>query len=243
MNKPPHSSPANTRESSEILADALCEEIIEGSLSPGEKLSEEGIAKRFSVSRGPVREALRRLSERKLVSFIPNVGARVVRHSLTSILDLLEVRESLEATAAKLAAERMTVKEKSALRALLETHFVAVKANKKHSYFQSPADLDFHYLIAKGAANPILFAILCEDFYPHLRIFRRQHQHVAGRGLQALEEHRRIMTAIEESEAELAELLMRRHIATAVKTLKASIAAESKAASSAEKLPLPVDFN
>lgn len=219
MKKSLQSSIISKRERSEVLADAICEEIIKGHLSPGEKLNEEGIAKRFDVSRGPVREALRRLSERKLVVFSPNAGARVVQHSLKNILNLLEVRESLEASAAKLAAERMTLKQKKALRALFEAHVISVKANRTSSYLQSPEDLDFHYQIAKGSGNPVLFKILCEDFYPHLMIFRRQHQHIAGRGEQALEEHRRILTAIEESESELAELLMHRHITIASESL------------------------
>lgn len=214
-----HKPTTTKRERSEILADAICEEIVKGQLSPGEKLNEEGIAKRFNVSRGPVREALRRLSERKLVVFSHNAGARVVHHSLENILDLLEVRESLEASAAKLAAERMTFEQKTALRALFEDHVVFVSTNRTNSYLQSPEDLDFHYLIAKGSGNPVLINILCEDLYPHLMIFRRQHQHIPGRGEQALEEHRRILTAIEESESELAELLMHRHIAMAGESL------------------------
>lgn len=219
MNEMIHETTTVTRERSEILADAIYKEIVEGRLGPGEKLNEEVIAKRFNVSRGPVREALRRLSERKLVVFSRNAGARVVHYSLENILDLLEVRESLEASAAKLAAERMTFEQKTALRALFESHVVSVNTNQTNSYLQSPEDLDFHYLIAKGAGNPVLINILCEDLYPHLMIFRRQHQHIPGRGKHALEEHRRILMAIEERESQLAELLMRRHIAIASQSL------------------------
>ncbi len=74
---------------------------------------------------------------------------------------------------------------------------------------QSPQELDFHYVIAKGSGNPLLFNILCEELYPRLRICRKQHQNISGRGAQALEEHRRILAAIEDSDAEMAGILMR----------------------------------
>ena len=115
MDKKPRPSQTEIQERSEVLANILCEEIIRGQLKPGEKLSETVIASRFKVSRGPVREALRRLSERNLVDFIPNVGARVASTSLADMFHLMEVRESLEVLAAYLAAVKMTAAEKSHL--------------------------------------------------------------------------------------------------------------------------------
>ena len=211
---------AKLHDRSEVLAEALCEEIVLGNLSPGEKLNEVELATRFNVSRGPVREALRRLAERSLVVFSPNAGARVIRHSLDDILHLLDIREHLEGVAAKLAAEHMTVDEKADLRSLLEAHSIAVASNRDRAYVQHPEDLDFHFVIIKASRNPILFNILCCDFYARLRIFRNHHKNIPGRGERALEEHRRILVAIEEGDSELAELLMRRHIAAARDSLK-----------------------
>lgn len=205
---------------SEVLAEAICEEIVQGKLGPGEKLNEVALATRFDVSRGPVREALKRLAERSLVTFAPNAGARVVSHTLDDIVHLLDVREHLEGAAARLAASRMTADEKADLRRLLDTHALAVAASQDGAYIQHPDDLDFHYVIIKAAKNPILFSILCDELYPHLRIFRRHHRYTAGRGKRALEEHRRILVAIEEGDAELAELLMRKHISAARETLR-----------------------
>ena len=205
---------------SEALAETLCEQIILGHLGPGEKLNEVELATRFNVSRGPVREALRRLAERSLVVFSPNAGARVIRHSLDDILHLLYVREHLEGAAAKLAALEMTADEKAGLRKLLKAHSDAIAANRDGAYVQYSDDLDFHYVIIKASRNPILFNILCCDLYARLRIFRHHHKNTPGRGEKALEEHRRILMAIEEGDPELAELLMRRHIAAARDILK-----------------------
>ncbi len=204
-----------TRDRSEVLAELLCEEIVKGRLQPGEKLNEVELASRFEVSRGPIREALKRLAERSLVVFLPNAGARVASYSPTNILHLLEVREPLEAVAAKLAAIRMTPEERVYLRELLDAHVTEVAATPEGSYFQYTEDLDFHYVIIKAARNPILFNILCRELYPQLRLARRAHVAAPGRGKRALEEHRRILVAVEENDPELAELLMRKHIAAA----------------------------
>jgi DNA-binding GntR family transcriptional regulator len=220
MDKNPTFIPTDSQEKSEVLANILCEEIIRGQLKPGEKLSEAAIGSRFKVSRGPVREALRRLSERNLVVFVPNVGARVASTSLTDMLHLMEVRESLEVLAAGLAAEKMTTDEKSHLETLYQNHLSMFSKENKQPYFQSPEDLDFHYAIAKGSSNPVLVKILCEDLYPKLLVCRSQHQYIQGRGTKALEEHQLILGAIAEGDSELASIFMKRHLRSARASLE-----------------------
>lgn len=209
-----------SKERSEVLANILCEEIIRGQLKPGEKLSETAIASRFKVSRGPVREALRRLAERNFVDFIPNAGARVASTSLIDMLHLMEVRESLEVLAAELAAEKMTGAERSRLETLYKNHLSMFSREKIYPYFQSPEDFDFHYAIAKGSGNPVLFKILCEDLYPKLLVCRSQHQYIKGRGTKALEEHQYILSAITEGDSELANIYMKRHLQSARESLE-----------------------
>lgn len=208
---------------SEVLAEALCEEIVDGAYGPGEKLNEKELATRFDVSRGPIREALKRLAERNLVVLSPNAGAKVAHHTTDDMIHLLDVREHLEGAAARLAAVRMTQEERQKLHTLFEAHVKAVDAAEDGSYVQLPEDLDFHYVIIKASGNPILFNILCGDLYPLLRMFRRQHKNVRGRGARALEEHRRILAAIDDEDAELAEILMRRHIAASRNNMGKSI--------------------
>ena len=223
MKKTYSSLPTESQERSEVLADILCEEIIKGQLEPGEKLSETAIGSRFEVSRGPVREALRRLSERGLVDFVPHVGARVATMSLTDMLDLLEVRVSLEVLAVELAAVNMTVELKVHLEKLYQNHLSMFSRKGTHSYFQSPEDLDFHYAIAKGSGNPVLVKILCEDLYPKLLVCRSQHQNIKGRGVKALIEHQTILSAISDGDAELASMFMKRHLQSARNSLESLI--------------------
>ena len=69
----------------------------------------------------------------------------------------------------------------------------------------------------------MLIRLLCGDFYQLLRFYRSQLVHVRGRGARTVVEHRRILEAIEDRDGELAELLMRRHIAAARSQLSAAL--------------------
>jgi DNA-binding GntR family transcriptional regulator len=82
-------------------------------------------------------------------------------------------------------------------------------------YRQGVADDDFHFVIIRASANATLIDLLLDQYYALIRMFRKQHRQVAGRARRALLEHRRITDALEDHDAELAELLMRRHIAAA----------------------------
>src|SRR4051794_16259089 len=77
-------------------------------LPPGAVVNEAALAERFGVSRGPVREAVRRLQGIRLVSREPYMKAAVVRFSAAEILELFQVREALEGMACRLAAQQMT---------------------------------------------------------------------------------------------------------------------------------------
>ena len=91
----------------ERLYRQLGKAIVEGEIQAGSKLSEPELALRYGVSRGPLREAIRRLEAVNLVELKPNVGARVVSLSLEQLLDVYLVREALEGMAARLAALHM----------------------------------------------------------------------------------------------------------------------------------------
>ena len=86
----------------------LEEAIIKGDYPPGAKLDEVALAKSFGISRGPVREAIRRLEGKKLVERMPHVGARVTALHPDELVNLLNVREALEGMACRLAAMRMS---------------------------------------------------------------------------------------------------------------------------------------
>lgn len=201
------------------LADRLLDElqnaIVEGDLEPGEKLREPDLARRFGTSRGPLRDALRRLEARRLVTATPNAGARVVALSDRQLIELYEVREALEGMTCRLAADAMSDAELDDLEALLTTHEREIERRRGRKYFQQRGDLDFHYRIAAACGNELLRVSLCVDHYQLMRLYRFKFANRRGRPARALAEHRRILEALRERDGELAEILMRRHIRSA----------------------------
>lgn len=188
----------------------LRKDIVEGEILPGSKLSEAELATRYAVSRAVVREAINRLETCHLVERKANVGARVVRLSPAGLVSLYQVRESLEGMAARLAAVNMSDDEITDLNALLDAHLQTVKSGE--TYYQEAGDVDFHYRIILGSKNDHLIAMLIEGIYHLIRMYRVQLGMSGPRVTTAFDEHRSILQAISNRDAELAEILMRRHI-------------------------------
>ena len=212
------------------LADKVFSElttaIVRGELRPGTKLSEQTLVERYGGSRAPMREAIQKLEARHLVVRIPHAGARVVSLSLSELKDIYEVRVELESMACRLAAQRMSDDEIAELRTLLAEHEAQIAAEQGQSYYQKAGDLDFHYRIIKGSQNSRLHQMLCGELYHLVRMYRYQTSTSAKRPLQALLEHQRIVEAIAARDAELAELLMRRHIQASLTNLETRLAEE-----------------
>ncbi len=198
----------------------LEEAIIKGELAPETKLDEASLAKAFGISRGPVREAIRRLEGKKLVERVPHVGARVVAFSKHNLEEILYVREALEGMACRLATERMSETELAALEDLLAGHAKQGPLKAGEYYFQRPGDYDFHYRIIKGSGSEKLKQMLIDDLYHLLRIFRYQSSSRKGRAQEALKEHRGIVAAMRGRDADTAEKLMRKHLARARLSIK-----------------------
>ncbi|BCL69602.1 GntR family transcriptional regulator [Vibrio nigripulchritudo] len=214
---------------SENLTSSLVEAIVEGQIAPGSKISEPELAKRFNVSRGPLREAIMRLEGLGLIERIPHVGARVIHISLTHLSELYAVREALEGMAARLAARYITDEEIEGLSQLLSTHSDHIEQVEGSSYFHQHGDFDFHYRIIKASRNSKLVTLLCDELYHLLRMYRYQSPRSHSRPEQALEEHKFILKAIQNRDEELAEMLMRRHISCSRQLIEQQIQQESEA--------------
>ena len=186
--------------------------IMKGDLAPGTRISEVLLAKTFGISRGPLREAIRRLEGRGLLERIPHVGARVVTISVDDLREVFDIREALEGMACRLAAERMADSEIEAIEAVLEQHGDDVALRAGEAYYQQPGDYDFHYRIAQGAKNRRIVELLCGEMYHLIRIYRFRAGAVPGRAPRALDEHLRILAALRARDGVLAETLMREHI-------------------------------
>lgn len=217
---------------SRTLADRVCKQIVtaivKGELLPGQKISEPELARTYGISRGPLREAIRRLEGWRLVERKPHIGARVVKLSARELIEIYRVREALEGMACRLAAEHMTQEEIDSLKALLDTHELSIEQREGRSYFQKEGDLDFHYRIVQGSKNAKLQEMLGADLYHLVRMYRYQFSVSSSRPKRALKEHRQIIDAIEARDAELAEMLMRRHISAARQNIEEKLNANEQ---------------
>lgn len=177
-----------------------------GELAPGSIVNEAALALRFGVSRGPVREAIRRLQGIQLVTREPFMRARVVSLEPRAIVELFEMREALEGFACRLAATAMPAAAIDQLAGDLEAARAA----------DGPAaDFDFHERIVRGCGNQRIIESLCGDLYHLLRMYRRSSGAVPARKERAFAEHWQILRAIQARDPDLAESLMRSHIARA----------------------------
>lgn len=200
---------------------AIQDAIVKGELKPGSKMSEAELASRYGVSRGPLREALRRLEGRKLLTRIPHVGMRVIELTFAELIEIYQVREVLEGMAARLAATHMSQSDVKGLREVLQMHQQQSELQEGRAYFQSEGDFDFHYRIVQGSGNSVLTQVLCGELYHRVRLYRYQFSFTEGRPHRALAEHQQIVDAIASGDGEMAEMLMRRHISAARRNIEA----------------------
>jgi len=179
----------------------------------------------YAVSRAVIREAINRLETCHLVERKANIGARIVALTTEGLVELYQVRESLEGMAARLAAINMTNQEIAGLNSLLSSHFETVKNGE--TYYQEAGDVDFHYRIILGSKNSHLIAILIDGIYHLIRMYRVQLAMAGPRVTTAFDEHKNIVQAISNRDPELAEMLMRRHILYTQNNLVKKLASNS----------------
>lgn len=218
----------------DAVAERLEEAIIAGKMIPGERIREFSLAQSLGVSRGPLREAIRRLEGRRLLERKPNFGVRVVKLSEDRLDSLLHVREALEGMGCRQAAIRMSDEDLKSLQGLLDAHATDVEFKKVDGYYQAAGDFDFHFRIAKASENELLIGLVCGDLYDLLRVYRYKSSKLEGRAKEALAEHRAIVGALLQRDPDVAEAAMRLHLKNAreyaMLSMRTAMAAEAKVA-------------
>lgn len=208
----------------EKLYSKLTGAILAGELPLGSKISEPALARQYGVSRGPLREALHRLQERKLITRSANHGARIIKPSPEMLIELFIVREALEGMAARHAALHASDAEIAALRGAV----TPASGRPAAGPLDERRDEDFHFAIAQHSRNPMLINLLCGELYPLLRLYRGSSPSARPHSHRALVEHERIVSAIEDRDPDLAEAMMRRHIAAAQARRQAALTTGSE---------------
>src|SRR5215468_3114771 len=187
----------------------LADEIVRGGLPPGSALDETDIARRFSVSRTPVREALRQLVASGLVEARPHRGAVVAQPTIERLTGMFEAMAELEAICAGLAAERMTRMERHRLEAVHEELRVLSHAGNPDRFHE--VNERFHNTIYAGSQNTYI-AEMTLATRVRVQPFRRAQFRNLGRLAKSHAEHDRVVVAIMRGDKAGAATAMRDHI-------------------------------
>ena len=187
----------------------LRQEIVSMQRLPGEPISEKEIAQECGVSRTPIREALLRLSEERLVDIVPKSGTSVTRIPLADVLESQVARAALEQVTTKAAVKHAKGSDIATMRALLIVQQEQKEALNYERFYA--ADEDLHQAIALAAGYPGIWTIIDRiklqvDRYRLLTI--RQPLRME----RVLQEHAEIVEAIAEHDEDRATEAMRLHL-------------------------------
>jgi len=202
-----------TRSRADFVYESLRDAIWDGRIAVGERVREEEIARNLGVSRTPVREALQRLHQRGLLVFGAARGLTVASLSQHQVLQLYAMREILEGSAARFAAQHASAPEIAVLWRLQKElckpehdTMALVTLNRR-----------LHQAIYESAHNQYLIQTL-SVLHDSLALLHSTTFRVPSRRLESDEEHRQIVEAIEQHSPERAEEAARQHIRQAQRT-------------------------
>jgi len=189
----------------------LADDIVRGTLAPGVALDETELARRFDVSRTPVREAIRTLAASGLVQLRAHRAAVVARPGSTQLEGMFEVMANLEALCAGFAAERMSGTERAMLEAIHEKLRILIQSGDPQRYYE--VNEAFHSAIYAGAHNAYLAEVTLTT-RARVQPFRRAQFRNLGRIAKSHQEHDRVGQAILRGERGVAASAMHAHIVT-----------------------------
>lgn len=228
MTDMPHVLDANLLDRKRPLRDQIYDVvrqlILTGRVAPGDVLDEKLIAAKLNVSRTPVREAVKKLSDEHLVDVVAQSGTRASRIDRREVEQAYLIRRALEMESAAQAASRMTETHADALNDLLLNH---ARAIERRRYVEAIAiDDRFHRAIADVSNLDRLWRAIeiskaQLDRCRHIMLPRE------GQGEATLEQHREIIRALNSKDPERARQAMGQHLETAFSsTLKVIEAGE-----------------
>ena len=200
----------------DLAVEQLREHILRGDYPEGSPLRQDALAAELGVSRIPVREALRQLEVEGLVTFSPHAGAVVSTLSLDEIVELFQLRATLESELIRKAVPNLTHDVLDRAYTILEAYDAAFETGDVAEW--GALNWEFHSTLLAAANKPLTLGILSMLHNQSDRYTRLQLALTHGEW-RASDEHKTIANAAASGDAELAANLMREHVESACASL------------------------
>ncbi|MBI1244341.1 MAG: FCD domain-containing protein [Alphaproteobacteria bacterium] len=207
---PDDSRPVTRTTLPQNAAERLRQMILEGELAPGERLNERALGERLGISRTPLREALRILASESLVRVEPNRGAIVAPIDRADIEATFEVLAALEGLAGELAATRISDAELAEIKALHFEMRAHHARGDRAAYFA--ANQSIHARIARAGGNDVLGETF-ERLNARVKRVRYAANLSRARWDKAVDEHDRIIAALEARNGPALRAILESHLA------------------------------
>lgn len=216
-----HPADPGENDSSKLLRDFAYERLKDAiryaDLTPGQPLSENRISKTLGISRTPVREALQLLAQEGLVEIIPGRVVTVASRSIREVLDVLQIRLLLEPDLVRLATEAISDSQLEVLWDSLHKMETAVDEEDRATW--SKSDTVWHEILSEACPNELLGELVLQMRNRIHRYANIDHKLRMQQLRNGTSEHREIVQAIADKDAQKAEMLMREHIENLRKNL------------------------
>lgn len=199
-----------------LVYEAITEGIIRGVFQPGDRLRHEALAKQLDVSHTPVRQALERLVAEGFADRVPYRGITVARIDEREVAEVYAFRLMLEPVAVRLAAQRMSQKEISELKSVIENARSLVSLDEMNE--RRRINREFHNTIISACGSPTLLRILehiwnrYQSYWILYEGMFREPEYLERQYSQEIEEHLELIQAISNGDAQRAEELAYDHI-------------------------------
>lgn len=201
----------------EHIVENLQQQIINGTLKPGEHIVETALCKKLNISRSPIREACRIMESRGYVVRIPRRGVFVARVSPQEAEDIYRIRANLESLATYLAVKKMDPETFKQMKVLHRKMIQLAEKENISGYYR--LNLKFHKILTNACGNKRLIQMI-DTFVKQTRRYRVEVLSISGRLKASVENHEKIIRSIEQGDAGQAELLRKNTILNNIPILK-----------------------
>ena len=172
------------------------------------RLDERKLSEQLSISRTPVREALARLEQEKLVYIVPRRGVYIIRKTKVEILEMLTFWAALESMSARLITLNAADQAIASLRLLLTSYSDGQVEDHIDEYSEN--NINFHQAILRMSGNQLI-CDTADSLFIHMRSIRARTIGEEDRAKKSIVDHMQIVESLEARDTDLAERLVREH--------------------------------